>query len=51
MQALERDQDRGRAWAIGMVQGWCLARSITDRDGVLAAWKKLLAKESFWSVD
>ena len=51
MQALERDQDRGRAWAIGMVQGWCLARSITDRDGVLAAWKKLLAKESFWSAD
>ena len=51
MQALAREQDEGRAWAIGVVEGWCLARSVMDRDGVLKAWKKLSAKESFWSAD
>jgi len=51
MQSLALEKDEGRAWAIGLVEGWCLARSIMDRDGVLKAWKKLSAKESFWSAD
>jgi triphosphatase len=51
MQALDRDKDMGRAWAIGAVEGWCLARSATDRDAVVSAWKKLLAKDPFWSGD
>jgi CHAD domain-containing protein len=51
VQSLARENDEGRAWAIGMAEGWCLARSVMDRDGVLKAWKKLSAKESFWSAD
>lgn len=51
VQSLARENDEGRAWAIGMAEGWCLARSAMDRDGVLKAWKKLSAKESFWSAD
>jgi CHAD domain-containing protein len=51
VQGLASGGDEGRAWAIGVAEGWCLARSIMDRDGVLAAWKKLTAKESFWSAD
>ena len=51
MQSLALEKDEGRAWAIGLVEGWCLARSIMDRDGVLKAWKKLSGKESFWSAD
>jgi hypothetical protein len=34
-----------------VAEGWCLARSMADHDGVLKAWKKLSAKESFWSAD
>ncbi|MBM3587404.1 MAG: CHAD domain-containing protein [Alphaproteobacteria bacterium] len=51
VQSLARENDEARAWAIGVAEGWCLARSMADRDGVLKAWKKLLAKESFWSAD
>jgi triphosphatase len=50
-QSLAREADEGRAWAIGLIEGWSIARSVTDRDDVLAAWKKLSAKESFWSAD
>jgi hypothetical protein len=50
VQALVRDKDEGRIWAIGLMEGWCLARSVMDRDDVLAAWKKLSDKESFWSA-
>jgi CHAD domain-containing protein len=51
VQSLARENDEARAWAIGVAEGWCLARSMADHDGVLKAWKKLLAKESFWSAD
>jgi CHAD domain-containing protein len=51
VQSLAREKDEGRAWAIGMAEGLCLARSGMDRHGVLTAWKKLSAKESFWSAD
>jgi CHAD domain-containing protein len=51
MRTLAQEKDEGRAWAIGVVEGWCLARSVMDRDDVLKAWKKLSAKESFWSAD
>jgi triphosphatase len=48
---LERDKDAGRAWAIGIVEGWCLARATADRRAILEIWDKLEAKESFWSAD
>lgn len=51
VRGLALQQDEGRAWAVGVAEGWCLARSIADRDGVLVAWKKLTGKESFWSAD
>ena len=51
VQGLAREKDEARSFAIGLVEGWCLARSAMDRKAVLAAWKKLLAKESFWSAD
>ncbi|MCA3279137.1 MAG: CHAD domain-containing protein [Roseomonas sp.] len=51
VQSLAREHDEARAWAIGVAEGWCLARSMADHDGVLKAWKKLSAKESFWSAD
>lgn len=51
VQSLARENDEARAWAIGVAEGWCLARSMADHDGVLKAWKKLSAKESFWSAD
>jgi len=51
VQHLDRDKDASRAWAIGMVEGWCLARSAADRDAILAIWDKLGSKESFWSAD
>jgi CHAD domain-containing protein len=50
-QSLAREADDGRAWAIGLIEGWSVARSVTERDDVLRAWKKLSAKESFWSAD
>ncbi len=48
---LERDKDAGRAWAIGIVEGWCLARATADRRAILEIWDKLEEKESFWSAD
>lgn len=51
IQVLEREKDTGRAWAIGAVEGYCLVRSIMDREMILAAWEKLDDKESFWSGD
>jgi triphosphatase len=51
VQSLAQGADEGRDWAIGMAEGWCLARSMAEHDGVLKAWKKLSAKESFWSAD
>lgn len=50
-QQLERDKDAGRAWAIGVVEGWCLARTAADREAILEIWEKLDTKESFWSTD
>ena len=51
MRPLEREKDPGRAWAIGIIEGWCLSRSSADRDAILVAWEKLEGKESFWSAD
>ena len=48
---LDRDKDAGRAWAIGIVEGWCLARTTADREAILEIWDKLDTKESFWSAD
>jgi hypothetical protein len=48
---LDRDKDTGRAWAIGIVEGWCLARTTADREAILEIWDKLDTKESFWSAD
>ncbi|MCA3366599.1 MAG: CHAD domain-containing protein [Roseomonas sp.] len=51
VQRLARAGDDGRLWAIGAAEGWCLARSVADRNAMLNAWEKLTAKESFWSGD
>jgi len=51
MQQLDRDKDAGRAWAIGIVEGWCLARMAADREAIFEIWDKLDTKESFWSAD
>ncbi|MCA3395228.1 MAG: CHAD domain-containing protein, partial [Roseomonas sp.] len=51
VQRLARAGDEGRLWAIGAAEGWCLARSVADRNAILNAWEKLTAKESFWSGD
>ncbi|MCA3362202.1 MAG: CHAD domain-containing protein [Roseomonas sp.] len=51
VQRLARAGDDGRLWAIGAAEGWCLARSVADRNAILNAWEKLTAKESFWSGD
>jgi CHAD domain-containing protein len=51
VQHLDRDKDAGRAWAIGIVEGWCLARTTADREAILEIWDKLDTKESFWSAD
>lgn len=50
-QSLKRGPDSGRAWAIGVIEGWCMARFGADRERVAAAWESLIEKESFWSED
>lgn len=51
VQQLNREKDAGRGWAIGIVEGWCLARTAADREAILAIWDRLDTKESFWSAD
>jgi len=41
----------GRAWAVGVIEGWCAAQVADHRDDAFAAWKRLVKKEPFWTKD
>jgi hypothetical protein len=36
-------------WAVGVAEGWSLARARRARSRATAAWEELLAGEPFWS--
>ena len=38
-----------RAWAVGVVEGWCEARVAGHRGDALAAWERLGSKDRFWT--
>lgn len=40
-----------RAWAVGVVEGWCEARVAGHRGDAFAAWERLGGKDRFWSGD
>ena len=41
----------GRAWAVGVVEGWCEARVAGHRGDAFEAWERLSGKDRFWSGD
>lgn len=47
--SLLRRGDTGNAWAVGVAEGWALARARRARQKALAAWEELLAAETFWT--
>ncbi len=46
---LARPGDGGRAWAVGVVEGWSEARGAASRGDALRAWRRLHGKDRFWS--
>jgi CHAD domain-containing protein len=40
-----------RAWAVGVVEGWCEARVVGHRGDAFAAWQRLGRKDRFWTDD
>ncbi len=48
---LVKPGDGGRAWAVGVVEGWSEARVAADRDDAHEAWGRLHGKDRFWSDD
>ena len=48
---LARQGDAGRAWAMGVVDGWSAARGAADRGAALKAWERLAGRDRFWSTD
>ncbi|MBB5691533.1 CHAD domain-containing protein [Roseomonas alkaliterrae] len=48
---LARQGDAGRAWAVGVVEGWSVARVAADRGAAREAWDRLLRRDRFWSSD
>lgn len=38
-----------RAWAVGVLEGWCEARVAGHRGDAFAAWDRLSGKDRFWS--
>ncbi|WP_246523561.1 CYTH and CHAD domain-containing protein [Neoroseomonas eburnea] len=38
-----------RAWAVGVLEGWCEARVAVHRGDAFAAWDRLSGKDRFWS--
>jgi CHAD domain-containing protein len=46
---LARPGDGGRAWAVGVVEGWSEARVAASRGDALQAWQRLHGKDRFWS--
>jgi CHAD domain-containing protein len=41
----------GRAWAVGVVEGWCEARVVDHRGDAFRAWERLSGKDRFWTGD
>lgn len=48
---LAKPGDGGRAWAVGVVEGWSEARVAASRDDAREAWDRLHGKDRFWSDD
>ena len=46
---LAKPGDGGRAWAVGVVEGWSEARVAANRGDALRAWQRLHGKDRFWS--
>jgi len=46
---LAKPGDGGRAWAVGVVEGWSEARVAANRGDALRAWRRLHGKDRFWS--
>lgn len=46
---LAKPGDGGRAWAVGVVEGWSEARVAASRGDALEAWRRLHGKDRFWS--
>ena len=46
---LAKPGDGGRAWAVGVVEGWSEARVVASRGDALQAWRRLHGKDRFWS--
>ena len=46
---LAKPGDGGRAWAVGVVEGWSEARVAATRGDALEAWRRLHGKDRFWS--
>lgn len=38
-----------RAWAVGVLEGWCEARVVGHRGDAFEAWRRLSGKDRFWS--
>lgn len=49
-QRLMRNGQAGRAWAVGVVEGWCEARVAAMRGEARAAWDRLHGKDRFWTA-
>lgn len=48
-QRLLRKGEPGRAWAVGVLEGWSEARLAARRGEALAAWQRLHGKDRFWT--
>lgn len=48
---LAKPGDGGRAWAVGVVEGWSEARVAANRGDAHEAWQRLHGKDRFWSED
>lgn len=51
VQALAAPGQGGRAWAIGVVEGWSEARVADHRGDAFAAWERLSGRDRFWTGD
>lgn len=49
-QRLVHNGQAGRAWAVGVVEGWCEARVMAMRGDALAAWERLHGRDRFWTA-
>ncbi|MBR0671476.1 CYTH and CHAD domain-containing protein [Neoroseomonas soli] len=47
--SLEVPGNGARAWAVGVLEGWCEARVDGHRGDAFEAWERLSGKDRFWS--